>query len=73
MILKRLVGIVCSVFIIFITVGFVKYYAQLIQGLDLTGITFYSVITIIIVFKLGDWVRESSELIFEKNVKTKQT
>ena len=63
---ERIIGIFLSIVIINFTVFFVKGFAELIQNQSPYVITFYGFVTIFIVWKLGDFLKEALELIFNK-------
>ena len=63
---ERLIGVFLSLVIINFTVFFVKGFAELIQNQSPYIITFYGFVTIFFVWKLGDFLKEALNLIFNK-------
>ncbi len=50
---NRLIGILGIIFIFVIIMKSVYFYSEIIKGLNVSGICFYSILIIIIVFYLG--------------------
>jgi len=63
---ERVIGIFLSLVIINFTVFFIKGFAELIQNQSPYVITFYGFVTIFVVCKLGDFLKEALNLIFNK-------
>ena len=63
---ERIIGIFLSIVIINFTVFFVKGFAELIQNQSSYVITFYGFVTILVGWRLVDFLKESLNLIFDK-------
>ncbi len=63
---ERVMGVFLSLVIINFTVFFVKGFAELIKGQSPYIITFYGLVTVMVVWKLGDSLKEALELVFNK-------
>lgn len=63
---ERIIGIFLSIVIMNFTAFFVKGFAELIKNQSPYVITFYGFVTILVVWKLGDFLKEALELIFNK-------
>ncbi len=63
---ERILGMIVSFFIIITTILFIHGFAQLLKNQNVSIITFYTVITIFMVYKLGDILMISLSDIFIK-------
>ncbi len=65
-IFKKVFVIWFTSMVIFILIGSLKFYADLIQGLDWTGFSFYTCLILAIIWKLEDLLRDLPDLICNK-------